>query len=61
MNNSSSLQQISITGTLDSNSISCHYKLNLMAKFMQIKFENPKMAQSEVTDQLSYSSSTLQR
>ena len=32
-----------------------------MAKFMQNKFENPKMKQSEIADQLGYSSSTLQR
>ena len=30
-----------------------------MAKFIQIKFENPKMKQSETTDHLRYSSSTL--
>ena len=32
-----------------------------MAKFLQIKFENPKLKQSETADQLGYSSSTLQR
>ena len=32
-----------------------------MAKFMQIKFENPKLKQCEIAKQLSYSSSTLQR
>ena len=61
MNNSFSLQQISEKGNLDSNLISRHYKLNLMAKFMQMSFENPKMKQSELVDQLGYSSSTLQR
>ena len=60
MNNSFTLQQISKTGNLDSNLISQQYILNLKAKFMQIKFENPKMKQSEIPDQLSYSSSTLQ-
>ena len=39
MNHSLSLQQISKTGNLDSNLIS-QYKLNIMAKFMPIKFEN---------------------
>ena len=61
MNNSSSLQQMSKTGNLDSNSISCQYKLNLRAKFMQITFENPKLKISEITDQPGYSSGTLQR
>ena len=48
MNYSFSLQQISKTGNLDSNLISRQYKLNLMPKFMQIKFENPKMKLSEL-------------
>ena len=61
MNNSFSLQQISRTGNLDPNLISRQYKLDLMSKFMCIKFENPKMKQSEIANQLSYSTSTLQR
>ena len=61
MNNSFSLEQISKTGNLDSNLLSFQYKLNLMAKFMQIKFENQKMRQCEIADQLGYSSSTLKR
>ena len=61
MNNSFSLQQISKTGNLDSNLISCQNKLNLMNKIMQIKVEIPKTKQSETTDQLGYSSSTLKR
>ena len=32
-----------------------------MAKFIQIKFENPKMKQWETANQLGFSSSTLQR
>ena len=61
MNNSFSLQQISKTGNLDSNFISRQYKLNLMAKFMQIEFENPILKQSEIANQLGYSSITLQK
>ena len=61
MNNSFSVQQISKTGNLDPNLISRQKKLNLMAKFMQKKFENPKMKQSEIADQLGHSSSTLKR
>ena len=61
MNNSFSLQQISKPGCLDSNLISRQYKINLMAKFMQNKFENPKLKHSEMADQLCYSSSTLKR
>ena len=36
-------------------------KLNLMAKFMPIKCENPKLKQSEIAGQLVHWSSTLQR
>ena len=41
--------------------ISRYIKLNLQAKVLQFKFQNPKLKQSETTDQLGYSSSTLQR
>ena len=61
MNNSFSLQQIQKTSNLDANSISRQYKLNLMADFMRLKHENPKMKQSETANQLSLSSSTIQR
>ena len=61
MNNTFSLQQISQTGTLDSNLILRQYKLDLMARFMEMKAINPKLRQSETTKELSCSSSTLQR
>ena len=61
MNNIFSLQQLSRTGNLDPNLISRQYKLDLMSKFMCIKFENPKMKQSEIAKQVGYSPSTLQR
>ena len=61
MNNSFSLQQIQKTTNLDANLISRQYKLNLMADFMRVKYENPKMKQSQIANQLGLSSSTLQR
>ena len=61
MNNNFSLQQIQKTSNLDANLISRKYKLNLMADFMKIKYENPKMKQTEIANQLGMSSSTLQR
>ena len=61
MNNSFSLQQIQKTSNLDANLISRQYKLNLMADFMRVKYENPKMKQSEIANQLGLSSSTVQR
>ena len=61
MNNTFSLQQIQKTSNLDANLISRQYKLNLMADFMRLKYENPKLKQSEIANRLGYSSSTLQR
>ena len=42
MNDTFSLQQISQTGNLDSNLILRQYKFDLMARFMEIKSNNPK-------------------
>ena len=61
LNNSFSLQQISETGNLESYLISRQHKLNLMTDFMRLTNENPKLKQSEIANQLGYSSSTLQR
>ena len=61
MNNSFTLQQIQKTSNIDANLISRQYKKNVIADFMRIKIESPKMKQSEVADQLSKSFSTLQR
>ena len=60
MNNSFSLQQIQKTSNLDANLISRQYKLNLMADFMRVKYENPRMKQCEIVNQLGMSSSTVQ-
>ena len=61
MNNSFSLQQIQKTSNLDANLISRQYKLNLMADFMKLKYENPRMKQSQVANQIGLSTSILQR
>ena len=61
MNNTFSRLQISKTGNLDSSLISRQNKLNLMADLMRMKYENPNLKQSEIANQLGYSSSTLQR
>ena len=60
MNNIFSLQQTQKTSNLDANLISRQYTPNLMADFMRMKYENPKLKQSEIANQLGYSSSTLQ-
>ena len=61
MNNTFSLQQIHRTSNLDANLISRQYKLNLMADSMKVKYENPKMKQSEKANPLGLSSSTPQK
>ena len=61
MNISFSLQQIQKTSNLDANLISRQYKLNLMADFIRVKYENPRMKQCEIANQLGMSPSTLQR
>ena len=61
MKNTFSLQQISRTSNLDANLITRQYKLNLMADYMRMIYENPKLKQPEIANQLGYSSSFLQR
>ena len=60
MNNSFSLQQIQKTSNLDANLISRQYKLILVADFMKVKYENSRMKQSEIANQIGLSTSTLQ-
>ena len=57
MNNTYYLDQIQKTGDL----IMRQYKLDKMAKFMEIKSNNPKFKQSEIANLLELSSSTIQR
>ena len=61
MNKNFSLQQIQKTSNLDANLISRQYKLNLMADFMRLKYENPRMKQSQIANEIRLSTSTLQR
>ena len=61
MNITFSVRQISRTANLHSNLISRQYKLNLMAGFMRIKHENPKLKQFEMANPIGYSSSALHR
>ena len=61
MNNTFSLQQASQTGNLDSNLITRHCKLDLVARFMEIKSLNPRVRQNQIAKELGCSSSTFQR
>ena len=61
MINTPSLNEINETANMDPNLLTRHYKLKLLNDFMHIKYQNPKMKQSEIANQLNMSSSTLQR
>ena len=61
MNNTPSLNEINKTANMDPNLITKHYKLKLMNDFMNIRYLNPKLKQSEKASQLDMSPSTIQR
>ena len=61
MNNTPSLNEINKTANMDPNMLTRHYKLKLMNDFMHIKYQNPRMKQSEIANHLDMSTSTLQR
>ena len=61
MNNTPSLNEINKNSTMDPNMLTKYYKLKLMNDFMNIKYQNPKMTQTEISSQLNMSSSTIQR
>ena len=46
---------------MDPNMLTKNFKLKLMNDFMNIKYQNPKMTQSEISSQLNMSSSTIKR
>ena len=61
MNHTNSSEQISKTSSLDSNLILRQYKLNLMARFMEIKSVNPKLRHDQIAKELGCSGSILKR
>ena len=61
MNNTPSLNEINKNSTMDPNMLIKYYKLNLMNDFLHIKYQNPKMTQSEISSQLNMSPSTIKR
>ena len=61
MNNTPSLNEINKNSTMDPNMLTKYYKMKLMNDFMNIKYQNPKMTQSEISSQLNMSPSTIQR
>ena len=61
MNNTPSLNEINKNSAMDPNTLTKYYKLKLMNDFMNIKYQNPKMTQSEISSQLNMSSSNIKR
>ena len=61
MNITPSLNERNKTANMDPNLLTRHYKIKLMNDSMHIKYQNPKMKQSEIANHLNMSSSTLQR
>ena len=61
MNNTPSLNEINKNSAMDPNMLTKYYKVKLMNDFMNIKYQNPKMTQSEISSQLNMSSSTIKR
>ena len=61
MNNTPSLNEINKNSTMNPNMLTNYYKLKIMNDFLNIKHQNPKMAQSEISSQLNMSRSTIQR
>ena len=61
MNNTPPLNEIIKNSTMDPNMLTKYYKLKLMNDFMNIKYHNPKMSQSQISSQLNMSPSTIQR
>ena len=56
-----SLNEINKTANMDPKLITKHYKLKLMNNFMNIRYLNPKLKQSELASELDMSTSTIQR
>ena len=59
--NTPSFSEINKTANMDPNLITKHYKLKLMNDFMNIKYLNPKLKQSEIASQLDMSPAAIQR
>ena len=58
--NTPSLNEKNKTANMDPNLITKHYKLKLMNDFMNIRYLNPKLKQSEIASQSNMSTSTIQ-
>ena len=60
-NNTFSLEKVSKTGNLYADSLMRRYKLEKIAKFMEIKSIYPQLKQSDIAKELEKSHSTIQQ
>ena len=61
MSNTPSLNELNKNSTMDPNMLTKYYKLKLMNDFLHIKYQNPKLTQSEISSQINMSPSTIKR
>ena len=61
MNKTPSLSEINIVANMDPNLITKYYKIKNMNDFMNVKYQNPRLKQSEIASQLKISTSSIQR
>ena len=61
MSNIFSLSEISKKGEFDADSMLRQYKLDVMARFMEIQSTNQGLRQDEIAEMLGFSSSSLLR
>ena len=59
--NAPSLNDINKIANMDPNLITRYYKIKTMNDFMNAKYQNPKLKQSEIASQLKMSTSSIQR
>ena len=59
--NTPSLNEINKTSNMNPNLLTRFYQLKLMNDFMNVKYQNPKLKQSEIASQLKVSTSSIQR
>ena len=61
MNNNFTIDMAAKSESLNSKSILRLYKQSMMLKFMEIKYNEPKLTQKKIPKQLGFSDSTIKR
>ena len=61
MNNTPSLSEINKIANMNPNLITKYYNIKIMNDFMNVKYQNPRLKQSEIASQLNMSTFSIQR